>query len=73
MPTPGGIFANIGEGGQPEAVIPLDRMGSMGKTTNNINITVNAGTGTDPVSVGRAVVDAIKRYESVNGKVFQTA
>jgi TP901 family phage tail tape measure protein len=73
MPTPGGILANIGEGGQPEAVIPLDRMGSMGNTTNNINITVNAGTGTDPVSVGRAVVDAIKRYESTNGKVFAAA
>jgi len=73
MPTPGGILANIGEGGQPEAVVPLDRFGSMGSTTNNIEITVNAGAGTDPVSVGRAVVDAIKRYESTNGKVFAAA
>ena len=73
MPTPGGILANIGEGGQPEAVVPLDRFGSMGSTTNNIEITVNAGAGTDPVSVGRAVVDAIKRYESTNRKVFAAA
>jgi len=73
MPTPGGILANIGEGGQPEAVIPLDRFGSMGSTTNNIEINVTAGAGTDPVSVGRAVVDAIKRYESTNGKVFASA
>jgi len=40
---------------------------------SSFNITVNAGTGTDPVSVGRAVVDAIKRYEATNGKVFVSA
>jgi len=63
--------ALIGEAG-PEAVIPLSKLEkTKGKT--NINITVNAGTGTDPVSVGRAVVDAIKRYETVNGKVFASA
>lgn len=38
-----------------------------------VNITINAGTGTDPVAVGRAVVDAIKRYEATNGKVFVSA
>jgi len=70
MPQPGGVFANLAEAGQPEAVIPLDRMGDMGST---YNINVNAGVGTDPVSVGRAVVDAIKRYESTSGKVFASA
>jgi hypothetical protein len=40
---------------------------------NTFNITVNAGAGTDPVSTGRAIVDAIKRYESVSGRVFATA
>ncbi len=30
MPRPGGIQATIGEGGQPEAVIPLDRAGEFG-------------------------------------------
>jgi len=39
----------------------------------NIQITINAGAGSDPVATGRAVVDAIKRYERVNGKVFATA
>jgi hypothetical protein len=35
---PGGIIANIGEGGQDEAVIPLDRMGGMmGSVTINLN------------------------------------
>jgi len=73
MPRPGGVFANLAEAGKPEAVIPLDRMGSMGSTTNNIEINVTAGVGTDPVAVGREVVNAIKRYESTNGKVFANA
>ena len=48
-------------------------LANAGQTNQNINIEVNAGAGTDPVSVGRAVVDAIKRYESTNGKVFAAA
>lgn len=70
MPRPGGVLANLAEAGKPEAVIPLDRMGSMG---NTYNVTINAGVGSDPVSIGRYVVDAIKRYESVSGKVFAGA
>jgi TP901 family phage tail tape measure protein len=72
MPQPGGVLANIAEAGQAEAVIPLDRLGDFG-SGSTYNITVNAGVGTDPVSVGRAVVNAIKRYESVSGKVFAPA
>jgi len=64
--------ALIGEAG-PEAVVPLDRADGIGKTENYININIDAGVGTDPVSVGRAVVDAIRRYESTNGKVFASA
>ena len=69
MPQPGGVLANIAEAGQAEAVIPLDRLGDFGGGST-YNITVNAGMGTDPVAVGRQVVNAIKRYESVSGKVF---
>jgi len=72
MPTPGGILANIGEGGQPEAVIPLDRMNGMG-TTNNINITVNAGMGTDGQRVGQQIVDEILKFERNSGRVFARA
>ena len=36
MPRPGGVQATIAEAGQPEAVIPLDRMGSMGGVTINV-------------------------------------
>jgi len=40
MPRPGGIQATIGEGGQPEAVIPLDRFGEFGLGGGpNVNIT----------------------------------
>jgi len=72
LPQPGGVLANIAEAGQAEAVIPLDRLGDFGGG-DTYNITINAGVGTDPVSVGRAVVNAIKRYESVSGKVFAPA
>jgi hypothetical protein len=58
--SPGGTLALIGEGGQDEAVIPLDRMGSMGG--NNITINVQ---GADP----NAVVDALRTYMFRNGSV----
>ena len=64
------ISALIGEDG-PEAVIPLDRLDNM--QGNTYNISINAGVGSDPVSIGRYVVDAIKRYEGVSGKVFVSA
>jgi hypothetical protein len=53
----------IGERG-PEAVIPLDRMGSGMGGGNTINITV---TSADP----QAVVEAIRRYTRANGPLGQ--
>jgi hypothetical protein len=67
---PGGIIANIGEGGQDEAVIPLNKMGKIG---NTYNITVTAGMGTNGAQVGEQIVNAIKRYERVSGPVFASA
>jgi hypothetical protein len=55
----GPTLAMIGEAG-PEAVIPLDRMGSMGG--NNVTINVNGG---DP----QAVVNALRTYMRQNGSV----
>jgi multisubunit Na+/H+ antiporter MnhG subunit len=69
MPRPGGVLANLAEAGKPEAVIPLDRMDSFGGS-NTYNVNVTTGVATDPVAVGREVVNAIKRFESTNGKVF---
>jgi hypothetical protein len=66
----GPTLALIGEAG-PEAVIPLSgRNGGMGTT---INLTVNAGMGADGASIGREIVDIIKRYERVSGPVFASA
>jgi len=72
MPQPGGVFANIAEAGKPEAVIPLDRLGSFG-ASNNYNITVNAGMGADGSDIGRQIVDAIVKYERGSGRVFARA
>jgi SLT domain-containing protein len=52
-------LAMIGEGGQSEAVIPLDKLGNMGGATN---ITINV-QGADP----QQVVNALERYVRQNG------
>lgn len=69
-----GVFANggvvtkamlglVGEAGA-EAIIPLDRMGSMGST---YKIQVTAGMGADGKDIGTQIVNALKRYERTNG------
>jgi hypothetical protein len=58
----------VGEAG-PEAIIPLNRANGLG---NTYNITVNPGLSTN-AETGRAVVEAIKRYERTSGQVFATA
>jgi hypothetical protein len=51
----------VGEGGEPEAVIPLSRMGDFGMGGGgNVTIHVNGG---DP----QAVVDALTRWYRQNG------
>lgn len=50
-------LAVVGERG-PEAVVPLDKMGSMGGVTINVN-------GGDP----QAVVDALRRFYRQNGPI----
>ena len=60
-----GVFGEAG----PEAVIPLDRMGSGG---NTYNINVSTGVG-DPRQIGEQVVSYIKRFEAASGPVFARA
>jgi len=56
-------LALIGEGGGPEAVVPLSRAGEFGMGGgNNVTINVNGG---DP----NAVVDALRTYMFRNGSV----
>ena len=45
----------------------------MGGAQSVINLTVNAGIGTDGAEVGRVIVDSIKQYERRNGKVYVAA
>lgn len=53
----------LAESGQAEAVIPLDRLES-GMT---VNLTINAGMGTDPAKLGDQIVDVLTRYQRRNG------
>jgi len=72
MPKKGGTLATIGEAGTPEAVIPLDKLGTImggGGGGTTYNVVVNGGLSTS-ADIGRAVVDAIKKYERVSGPVF---
>ena len=68
-----------GEAGK-EAVIPLESSSAMdilrqavgggGGGNQVINLTVNAGLGTNPDELSRVIVDSIKYYERRNGQVF---
>ena len=53
-----------GEAGA-EAIIPLDRFGGFGGQT--INVTINAGIGTDASAVGDEIVNVLQRYNRRNG------
>ena len=57
------MLGMVGESGA-EAIIPLDRLGSMGST---YNISVTAGMGADGKDIGTQIVNALKRYERTNG------
>jgi hypothetical protein len=48
-------------------IVPNHRLGGGGRP---INVTVNAGVGTDGPAVGRAIVAEIKKYERSSGRVF---
>jgi hypothetical protein len=80
----GGILSRptfvAGEAGK-EAVIPLES-GAAGKILRDalggggsaqvINLTVNAGLGTNPDELAQVIVSSIKRFEKRNGSVFQS-
>jgi hypothetical protein len=56
----------IGEGGEPEAVIPLSKM----RETMGGGVTVNIQTGVgDPVEIGRQVVVALQAYQRRSGNL----
>jgi phage-related protein len=69
-------LALVGEAG-PEAVLPLTGRNAaaagIGQSATTINLTVNAGIGTDGAEVGRIIIDSIKQYERRNGSVYVAA
>lgn len=62
------VLGMIGEAG-PEAVIPLSKMGSMANSSTSINLTVNAGMGSNGGQIGQEIVDALVRWQRRNGRV----
>jgi hypothetical protein len=52
--------------GQDGRIIPNHSLSRPG-VSPSVNITVNAGAGTDPLSLGRAVVDALQTYTRLHG------
>ena len=60
-----------GEAG-PEAIIPLDKMNSMG-FGGGMNITVNAGLVSTPDQVGQDIIQAILKSQRRSGAVFAPA
>jgi hypothetical protein len=73
MPRVGGVIAQLAEAGQPEAVIPLNRLDQFtGKGQTVYNINVNGGVGSG-ATIGKSIVDAIKAYERTSGAVWQGA
>ena len=58
-------LALIGEAG-PEAVVPLTGANA-GAVGGQINVTVNAGVGTDGVAVGRQIVQILNEYSASGG------
>ena len=58
-------------GAAPTGAMGARTSGAGGGST--INVTVNAGMGTDGAEVGRQVVEAIRKYERRSGPVFVSA
>lgn len=58
-------LAMIGEGREPEAVVPLSKLGAMGGSTTNVTINVSGG---DP----QAIVNALVRWSRANGVLPST-
>lgn len=52
-----------------EAIVPLERAGEMGFGGATINLTVNAGLGTNGQHVGAEIITALKTWQRSNGVI----
>jgi hypothetical protein len=68
-------LAMIGEGNEPEAIIPLSKLASMGfgGGGGGMNISVNAGLISTPDQIGQQIIEAILKAQRRSGQVFASA
>jgi hypothetical protein len=59
-----GLYVGMGSAGSPGINIPQINVGGSGVAP--VNITINAGVGTDPYALGREVTSALTRYGNVS-------
>lgn len=52
-----------------EAIVPLEKAGDMGFGGTTINLTVNAGLGTNGQQVGAEIISALKNWQRSNGAI----
>jgi len=64
MPRPGGVPITVAEAGQAEAIIPLDKLGSMG---GGVKITVNGNVGWSPEDMANIVLRKQKQAMALAG------
>ena len=62
-----GLYVGMGLPGAPGINLPSINVGGAGAGAP-INITINAGLGTDPYALGREVSNALKKYGNVSIK-----
>lgn len=62
MPRPGGVQATIAEAGEPEAVIPLSKMGSMGTT-----VVINGNVGYSAEGLAREIARRQAQVNALSG------
>lgn len=72
-PSLGGSLVNVAEAGKPEAIIPLNRNGSMPGSGATINLTVNAGLGSNGATIAQDIIKTLKTYERANGAIWVAA
>ena len=63
-----GLYAGMGVAGKPGITLPQINVGGVGAGAP-INITINAGAGTDPYALGRTVQAALNKYSTVSNRV----
>lgn len=64
MPRPGGVPVTVAEAGQAEAIIPLDKLGSMG---GGVRVTVNGNVGWSPEDMANIILKKQKQALALAG------